>query len=195
MIAKPRIATSHRGKEILHSLNILFDTHRNFSFFLTSSVSDLIERLGTIRPGPNRTVVDRLLLLLEQILEDELTPSAAACVQSPHQGPINIERRASRQLTDLTLAAVEAFYADSIGVGQQPRNAPLLLPIRRRVLLRPQLPARPMFKIRPTAVTRARWLPIDPTWPRPRDSLNLKTTRGIPLFVIQTKSSLLTSRT
>jgi hypothetical protein len=29
---------------------------------------------------PNYTVVDQLLLLLEQILEDELTPSAAACV-------------------------------------------------------------------------------------------------------------------
>src|SRR3984885_8802225 len=30
--------------------------------------------------GPNHTVVDRLLLLLEQILEDELTPSAGASV-------------------------------------------------------------------------------------------------------------------
>src|SRR3979411_877518 len=30
--------------------------------------------------GPNDTVADRLLLLLEQILEDELTPGAAACV-------------------------------------------------------------------------------------------------------------------
>ena len=35
---------------------------------------------GTVLRGPNHTVVDRLLLLLEQILEDELTPSAAACV-------------------------------------------------------------------------------------------------------------------
>src|ERR1700676_2936607 len=35
---------------------------------------------GTIFLGPNHTVVDRLLLLIEQILEDELTPSAAACV-------------------------------------------------------------------------------------------------------------------
>src|ERR1700686_3923145 len=35
---------------------------------------------GTIFLGPNHTVVDRLLLFLEQILEDEPTPSAAACV-------------------------------------------------------------------------------------------------------------------
>src|SRR5688572_6433807 len=30
--------------------------------------------------GVDHTAVDRLLLLLEQILEDELAPSAAACV-------------------------------------------------------------------------------------------------------------------
>jgi hypothetical protein len=35
---------------------------------------------GTIFLGPNHTVVDRLLLFLEQILEDEPTPSAAACL-------------------------------------------------------------------------------------------------------------------
>src|SRR5207244_8372338 len=52
----------------------------NLSFSLTSRVSDLIGRFGTILLGPNHTVADRLLLLLEQILEDELTPSAAACV-------------------------------------------------------------------------------------------------------------------
>src|SRR5579863_4460530 len=38
--------------------------------------------------GPNHTVDDRLLLLLEQILEDELTPSAAACM---HQRATLIE--------------------------------------------------------------------------------------------------------
>ena len=43
-------------------------------------MSDLIRRFGTILLGPNRAVIDSLLLLLEQILEDELTPSAAACV-------------------------------------------------------------------------------------------------------------------
>src|ERR1035438_7005044 len=48
--------------------------------FPSSSVSDLIGRFGTIRLEPNHTVVDRLLLLLEQILEDEPTPSLAACV-------------------------------------------------------------------------------------------------------------------
>src|SRR6202051_4475638 len=54
--------------------------HRNLSFFLTSSVSDLVGRFGTILLGLNHTVDDRLRLLLEQILEDELPPSAAACV-------------------------------------------------------------------------------------------------------------------
>src|SRR6266849_9937938 len=49
-------------------------------FPLHQSVSDLFGRFGTILLGPNHTVDDRLLLLLEQILEDELTPSAAACV-------------------------------------------------------------------------------------------------------------------
>src|SRR6202040_1803175 len=71
------IAAAECRKKILHNLDILFDAHRNLSFSLTSSVSNLIGRFGTILLGPNH---DRLLLLLEQILEDELTPSAAACV-------------------------------------------------------------------------------------------------------------------
>src|SRR6202790_5818219 len=66
--------------DVPHNLDILFDAHRNLSFSLSSSVSDLIGRFGTILLGPNHTVDDRSLLLLEQILEDELTPSAAACV-------------------------------------------------------------------------------------------------------------------
>src|ERR1700719_4918258 len=45
-----------------------------------SSASDLVGRFRIVLLGPNHAVVDRLLLLLEQILEDELTPSAAACV-------------------------------------------------------------------------------------------------------------------
>ena len=45
-----------------------------------SSASDLVGRFGIVLLGPNHAVVDRLLLLLEQVLEDELTPSAAACV-------------------------------------------------------------------------------------------------------------------
>src|ERR1039458_3145859 len=49
-------------------------------FPLQRIVSDLTGRFGTILLGPNHTVVDRLLLLLEQILEDEATPSLAACV-------------------------------------------------------------------------------------------------------------------
>src|SRR5580658_2628089 len=49
-------------------------------FSLHQSVSDLFGRFGIVLLGPNHTVVDRLLLLLEQIPEDELTPSAAACV-------------------------------------------------------------------------------------------------------------------
>src|SRR5271156_5366076 len=74
------IVAAYCCKEILHNLDILFDVHRNLSFSLTSSLSDLIGRFGTILLGPNHTVDDRLLFLLEQILEDELTPSAAACV-------------------------------------------------------------------------------------------------------------------
>src|ERR1700678_4334595 len=74
------IAAAEGRKKILHNLDILFDAHRNLSFSLTSSVSDLIGCFGTIRLEPNHTVVDRLLLLPEQILEDEPTPSLAACV-------------------------------------------------------------------------------------------------------------------
>src|ERR1700678_2429663 len=74
------IAAVECRMKILHNLDILFDAHRNLSFSLTSSVSDLIGRFGTIRLEPNHAVADRLLLLLEQILEDEPTPSLAACV-------------------------------------------------------------------------------------------------------------------
>src|SRR6202051_5145165 len=74
------IAAADCCKEILHNLDILFDAHRNLSISLTSSASDLVGRFGTILLGPNHTMDDRLLLLLEQILEDELTPNAAACV-------------------------------------------------------------------------------------------------------------------
>src|SRR5580704_8820231 len=49
-------------------------------FPLRRIASDLVGRFGIVLLGQNHTVVDRLLLLLEQILEDELTPSAAACV-------------------------------------------------------------------------------------------------------------------
>src|ERR1700736_2408545 len=49
-------------------------------FPLRRSVSDPIGRFGIVLLGPNHTVVDRILLLLEQILEDEVAPSAAACV-------------------------------------------------------------------------------------------------------------------
>src|SRR5205823_8099189 len=49
-------------------------------FPLPRIVSDRIGRFGILLLEPNHTVVDRLLLLLEQILEDELTPCAAACV-------------------------------------------------------------------------------------------------------------------
>src|ERR1700676_2496426 len=49
-------------------------------FPLRRIASDLVGRFRIVLLGPNHAVVDRLLLLLEQILEDELTPSAAACV-------------------------------------------------------------------------------------------------------------------
>src|SRR5271156_1911612 len=42
---------------------------------LTSSESDLNGRFGTILLGPIHTLDYRLLLLLDQVLEDELTPS------------------------------------------------------------------------------------------------------------------------
>src|SRR6202451_2517340 len=70
------IAAAECCKKIFHNLDILFDAHR-ISPSLTSSMFDLIGPFGTILLGPNHTVDDRLLLLLEQILEDELTPSAA----------------------------------------------------------------------------------------------------------------------
>ena len=59
------IAAAECRKKILHNLDILFDAHRNLSISLTSSVSDLIRRLGTILLGPNHTVDDRLLLFRE----------------------------------------------------------------------------------------------------------------------------------
>ena len=74
------IAAAYCCKEIFHNLNVLFDAHRNFSISLTSIVSELTGRFGTIRLEPNHTVDDRLLLFLGQILEDESTPSLAACV-------------------------------------------------------------------------------------------------------------------
>src|ERR1700684_395418 len=40
----------------------------------------LVLRCFLLNLRPNQAVVDRLLLLLEQILEDEPTPRAAACV-------------------------------------------------------------------------------------------------------------------
>src|SRR5258707_46360 len=65
------IAAAECRKKILHNLDILFDAHRNLSFSLASGVSDLIERFRPILLGTIQTVDDRLLLLLEQILEDE----------------------------------------------------------------------------------------------------------------------------
>jgi len=47
---------------------------------LTSSFSDLSERFGLILLRPNQPVVDRLLLLLEQILEDEQPPGFTVCM-------------------------------------------------------------------------------------------------------------------
>src|SRR6202047_3410292 len=49
-------------------------------FPLRRIASDLVGRFGIVLLGPNHAGVDRILLLLEQILKDELTPSAAACV-------------------------------------------------------------------------------------------------------------------
>jgi hypothetical protein len=75
------IVAAHCCKEILH---------KSGHSFRCSSKSLLFPYIKCVRSnrtfrnhsvlGPNHTVVDRLLLLLEQILEDEATPSAAACV-------------------------------------------------------------------------------------------------------------------
>ncbi len=43
-------------------------------------MSDLIGRFGILLFRPNHTVADRLLLFLEQVLEDEWPPGSAACL-------------------------------------------------------------------------------------------------------------------
>jgi len=54
---------------------------RAVTAFTSMSLSAwMADVLGSYFSGQNHTVVDRLLLLLEQILEDELAPGAAACV-------------------------------------------------------------------------------------------------------------------
>src|ERR1700674_2379731 len=53
-------------------------------FPLRRIASDLVGRFGIVLRGPNHAVVDRLLLLLEQILEDELTQvPPRACTSAP----------------------------------------------------------------------------------------------------------------
>jgi hypothetical protein len=52
------VAAAECRKKILHNLDILFGAHRNLSFSLTSSVSDLIRRFETILLGPNRAVIN-----------------------------------------------------------------------------------------------------------------------------------------
>src|ERR1039457_5437329 len=73
------IAAAECRKKILHNLDILFCAHRNLSISLTSN-RVRSDRIGTILLWPNHAIVNRLLLLLEQILKDEPTPSLAACV-------------------------------------------------------------------------------------------------------------------
>src|SRR6202046_3693135 len=56
------IAAAECRKKILHNLDILFDAHRSLSFSLTSGVSDLIGRFGTILLGPiTRSTIDSAL--------------------------------------------------------------------------------------------------------------------------------------
>ena len=43
----------------------------------------MVDVLGIVLLGPNHTVVDRLLLLLDQILEDERAPSALSGLHEP----------------------------------------------------------------------------------------------------------------
>src|SRR6185437_13861987 len=73
--------------------------------------SSLDRNTARARPvlGVDHTVVDRLLLLLEQILEDELAPGAAACV---HQ------RAALVELSQLDGCEPELFGQGRHGSGR-----------------------------------------------------------------------------
>ena len=82
-------------------------------FPLRRIASDLVGRFGIVLLGSHHAVVDLLLLLLEQILEDELTPSAAACV---HQRATLVEL--SLEIAHCRLArAVGAHCRGARGAG------------------------------------------------------------------------------
>src|SRR4030081_3189735 len=58
-------------------------TRLGVSFRFLLAVTVLFRTGPIVKVQPNHTVVDRLLLLLEQFLEDELAPGAAAGVHHP----------------------------------------------------------------------------------------------------------------
>src|SRR5271156_6904265 len=70
------IAAAECRKEILHSLDVLFDAHRNLSFSLASERVRYRWTFSVVPRAPNHAV-EELLLLLEQVLEDEWAPAAA----------------------------------------------------------------------------------------------------------------------
>src|SRR5271168_1052699 len=70
------IAAAECRKEVLHSLDVLFDAHRNLSFSLASERVRYSRTFCVVPRAPNHAV-EELLLLLEQILEDEWSPDAA----------------------------------------------------------------------------------------------------------------------
>src|SRR5580700_7473083 len=70
------IAAAECRKEVLHSLDVLFDAHRNLSISLASERVRYGRTFCVVPRAPN-DAVEELLLLLEQVLEDEWSPDAA----------------------------------------------------------------------------------------------------------------------
>src|SRR5580698_9151783 len=73
------IAAAECRKEVLHSLDVLFDAHRNLSFSFASERVRYSRTPCVVPRAPNHAA-EELLLLLEQVLEDEWSPDAASRV-------------------------------------------------------------------------------------------------------------------
>ena len=72
------IATAYCCKETFDNLDILFDAHRISPFL--HQVRPIEWKFRKHFFSLNHTVTNRLLLLLEHILKNKLTPGAAACM-------------------------------------------------------------------------------------------------------------------
>src|SRR5947207_13286449 len=73
------IAAAECRKEALHSLDALFDAHRNLSFSLASERVRYSRTVSGVRRALNAAVAD-LWPLLEQVLEVEWSPAAPPSV-------------------------------------------------------------------------------------------------------------------